>query len=267
MSDVFEKRLRRAETLETEWPFAAEILSFFKEVTTAQKQLYSQIAAEEPEDFRPDLLLWKDWVNPFMERMERAAPEELREHLATWRKLDRGTWNSTLLFGWDAHCSGPPTHVHQEDEIFPVFVKMILQPYAAWLHPGPKRKTDPDRDSGECPSCMHLPIVSILREDKQAETVRRSLLCSFCSREWEFNRVLCPTCKEEKPEKLPRLTAQEIPWMRVEACDTCKKYLKSVDLTLNWDAEPVVDEIASTPLDVIAHEHGYTKIAPNLAGI
>jgi hypothetical protein len=34
----------------------------------------------------------------------------------------------------------------------------------------------------------------------------------------------------------------------------------------NWDAEPVVDELASTPLDVIAREHGYTKIAPNLAG-
>jgi formate dehydrogenase maturation protein FdhE len=55
--------------------------------------------------------------------------------------------------------------------------------------------------------------------------------------------------------------------MRVEACDSCGKYLKSVDLTLNWDAEPVVDELASTPLDVIAHEHGYVKIAPNLAGI
>ena len=73
--------------------------------------------------------------------------------------------------------------------------------------------------------------------------------------------------REEKPEKLPRYTAQEIPWMRVEACDSCGKYLKSVDLTLNWDAEPVVDELASTPLDVIAHEHGYAKIAPNLAGI
>ena len=64
-----------------------------------------------------------------------------------------------------------------------------------------------------------------------------------------------------------RYTAQEIPWMRVEACDSCKKYLKSVDLTLNWEAEPIVDELASTPLDVIAREHGYTKIAPNLAGI
>jgi len=267
MPDVFEKRLRRAEFLEKEWPFAAEILSFFKEVNAAQKQLYSQIAAAEPEDFRPNLLWFNNWIKPFMERIEPVTPEEFREHIASWRKLDSGTWNSILLFGWDPHCSGPPAHVHQEDEIYPIFVKMILQPYAAWLHPRPEPPKDPERDPAECPSCMHLPIMSVLREDKQAETVRRSLLCSFCPTEWDFARVVCPGCKEEKPEKLPRYTAQEIPWMRVEACDSCRKFLKSVDLTLNWDAEPIVDEIASTPLDVIAHEHGYTKIATNLAGI
>jgi formate dehydrogenase maturation protein FdhE len=46
-----------------------------------------------------------------------------------------------------------------------------------------------------------------------------------------------------------------------------QKFVKSVDLTINWDAEPIVDELASTPLDVLAHEHGYTKLATNLAGI
>ena len=49
--------------------------------------------------------------------------------------------------------------------------------------------------------------------------------------------------------------------------ESSRKDLKSVDLTLNWDAEPVVDELASTPLDVIARERGDTKIAPNPAGI
>jgi hypothetical protein len=72
----------------------------------------------------------------------------------------------------------------------------------------------------ECANCAARPIISVLREDKAAETVRRSLICMQCSHEWEFTRVLCPNCKEEKPEKLPRYTAQEIPWMRVDACDT-----------------------------------------------
>ena len=66
---------------------------------------------------------------------------------------------------------------------------------------------------------------------------------------------------------MPRYTAQEIPWVRVEACDSCMKYLKAVDLTKNPDAEPIVDELASTPLDIIARERGYTKLVPNLAGV
>jgi FdhE protein len=79
--------------------------------------------------------------------------------------------------------------------------------------------------------------------------------------------VVCPRCREERPEKLPRYTAQEIPWMRVEACDTCRTYLKSADLTVNAHVEPVVDELASVPLDVIAREAGYSKLAANLAGV
>ena len=58
-----------------------------------------------------------------------------------------------------------------------------------------------------------------------------------------------------------------LPHVRVEACDTCKRYLKSVDLTTNGLAVPVVDEIAAAPLDLWAAEHGYQKIELNLLGL
>lgn len=267
MSDVFEKRLRRISQLQNEWPFADEVLSFFRVLTAAQKELYDRLAEKKPDDFSPSWFLETGWVQAFMERIDGSGPDELREMIQGWRSVDRGDWHSLITFGWQAMCSGPPDHDHRDEETYPFFVKLVLQPYAAWLYPPPKPRKLPHQWSGECPSCVRLPQVSLLREDKQAETVRRTLVCSFCPTEWDLARVLCPACGEEKPEKLPRYSAQEIPWMRVEACDSCKKYIKSVDLTQNWDAEPIVDELASTPLDVIAHEHGYTKIAPNLAGI
>jgi formate dehydrogenase maturation protein FdhE len=37
-----------------------------------------------------------------------------------------------------------------------------------------------------------------------------------------------------------------------------------VDLTRNGLADPVVDEIASIPLDLWAQEHGYAKLQVNL---
>ena len=53
----------------------------------------------------------------------------------------------------------------------------------------------------------------------------------------------------------------------MEACDTCNRYIKGVDLTRLGLAVPLVDEIAAAPLDLWAQEHGYTKIELNLVGL
>jgi formate dehydrogenase maturation protein FdhE len=54
--------------------------------------------------------------------------------------------------------------------------------------------------------------------------------------------------------------------VRVEACDSCLTYIKTVDLTKNALAVPVVDEIAAVSLDVWAQERGYRKLETNLLG-
>ena len=92
------------------------------------------------------------------------------------------------------------------------------------------------------------------------------LQCSLCQSEWEFRRVLCPACGEVNHEKLPRYSAEGITAVRVEACDTCHRYLKSIDMTVDGLAVPPVDEIATAPLDLWAAERGYRKIQLNLMG-
>jgi len=99
----------------------------------------------------------------------------------------------------------------------------------------------------------------------EANGGKRLLMCSFCLTEWEFRRILCPFCGEEDYQKLPRYSVQD-PVVRVEACDTCKRYLKSVDMTVDGLAVPLVDEIATVPLDLWAAERGYRKICVNLMG-
>jgi len=91
-------------------------------------------------------------------------------------------------------------------------------------------------------------------------------ICSLCSTEWEFRRLLCPHCGEEDKEKIPIYTAQQFPYIRLEACDTCHTYMKAVDLTKNGLAVPEVDELASLALDLWASEKGYTKLQLNLLG-
>ncbi len=101
----------------------------------------------------------------------------------------------------------------------------------------------------------------------EGEGAKRWLLCAVCSTEWPFRRVLCWNCGEENKDKLPIYTAAEFDAVRVEACDTCHVYLKSLDLTKDGHAVPIVDEIAAVALDIWAEEHEYAKLETNLLGM
>jgi formate dehydrogenase maturation protein FdhE len=60
--------------------------------------------------------------------------------------------------------------------------------------------------------------------------------------------------------------AREVAHARVDVCDTFHMYLKSIDLTKTGLAVPIVDELATIPLDLRAREHGYAKLQNNLLG-
>jgi FdhE protein len=50
-------------------------------------------------------------------------------------------------------------------------------------------------------------------------------------------------------------------------CETCGRYIKIIDLRKDPAAVPVIDDLATVPLDLWAIERGYEKIELNLAGI
>ena len=78
----------------------------------------------------------------------------------------------------------------------------------------------------------------------EGDGAKRSLICSMCATEWTYGRIIRPACGEEAVEKLAIYTANQFQHVRVEACDTCRHYIKTVDLTKKGHAVPVVDELA-----------------------
>ena len=141
---------------------------------------------------------------------------------------------------------------------------IFLQPYAECL--ADRAEGTPGAGSlAVCPFCSAKPVVGLLRPE--GDGGKRFLICSLCSAEWPFGRILCPACGEQNVEKLAVYTASQFPHVRVEACDTCRRYIKTVDLTKNGHAVPIVDELATIPLNLWAEEHQYTKLQPNLLGI
>jgi FdhE protein len=160
---------------------------------------------------------------------------------------------------------GPPALANDSDsaaakEFFDRCLSQPLKEYEA----GQADRT-PGAIGPACPFCHSRPVAGVLRGE--GDGAKRSLLCSLCATEWEYRRIVCPNCGEEDKEKLPIYRAPEIDHVRIEACDTCRTYIKSVDLTKNGRAIPVVDELASVALTIWAEEHNYAKLERNLLGM
>ena len=116
-----------------------------------------------------------------------------------------------------------------------------------------------------CPHCAALPVAAVLREEGHG--AKRFLLCALCLQEWECLRIVCPACGEQDFDKLPVYTAEQFSHVRIDACDRCHHYIKTIDLTKDGLAVPCVDDIASVSLDLWARERGYTRIKRNVLGI
>lgn len=79
--------------------------------------------------------------------------------------------------------------------------------------------------------------------------------------------MTCAGCGESDSARLPIFQEQEqFPHVRVDGCQSCHRYLLTVDLRREPRAVPIVDEIAALPLDLHAVDQGLTKITPNLLG-
>jgi FdhE protein len=257
---AWQRRIRRAEHLADKHPFAAEILGFYIHVARFQEDLHQRLERESgntPASLSDaDLSELRARFPAFLSLVEAKAPQPLAQVARDLGNSNPNTWTDLFSQCW-AH-TGSPT----DPEEF--LVLAFLQPCAEFVRSRAPLQIE-SRTYSLCPFCNRKPALGILRQ--QGDGGRRSLLCGFCLAEWEFRRVVCPGCGQEDHAKLPVYTAREFPHIRVECCDACQTYTKSIDLTKNGLADPLVDELAAVPLNLWAQEHGYAKLYPNLLGM
>ncbi len=259
----WQRRIQRAQELAGQYPFSAEILEFYIHVARFQEDLHqgmimaqrSPTAAVDRALTASELAELGSRFGSFLSVTEARGPKPLSELSRVLRHHGRNAWSELLTVGWAAR---------SPSDARGFLVQAFLQPYAEVLRS--RAAPHPSQTSHAlCPFCNRKPALGVLRQ--MGDGGARSMICSFCLAEWEFRRIVCPGCGEENDKNLAVFTASDFDYIRVECCDSCKTYLKTIDLTKDGRAEPVVDELASAPLDLWAREHGYAKLQTNLMGM
>ncbi len=262
MKQSWDARIQRAEKLASVKADAKELLTFYAKLLRVQKEIFEYLRSRKgwlPSGLlEHDLSVVKARMPGLFATVESSGPAQLVDEARRLRQTSDAEIDDMLLEYWRA-----PSDVQ-------FFAKAFLQPYARWLAECGAKPAGRDLRGGAncCPFCENRPQLSFLQaQESETESGGRSLICSLCLTVWPFRRVICVNCGEEDPAKLSYFHSPEYDHVRIEACETCKHYIKGIDLTRLGLAVPLVDEIAAAPLDLWAREHGFTKIELNMVGL
>ena len=265
----WDARIERARELEKVYPYASEGLRFYAQIALAQKALYSDLELQfgkalqvrEAGSLRAefDVFFLLPRLGAFLSTVARSAPVQLAQAAREIHARNANASREMLQRFWEA---GP----HAEAALTPQEMAAswaFLAPYAEYLA-DTTQVTELHETPSLCPLCGGKPIVGVLR--REGDGAKKSLVCMLCAHEWNFRRIYCPACGEEREPQMAFYSAPEISHVRVDVCDTCHTYLKTLDLTKTGHAIPVVDELATIPLDLWACGHGYRKLQINILG-
>jgi formate dehydrogenase maturation protein FdhE len=258
---AFRARAERAERLEPSCAAAAEPLRFAAGLYRAQGALAAAVEASHAEraltgrlaDDAPRL------SSGFADVLGFAAehgPPALVEAARTRAHQDPEAARRPLLQWWSG----------ASDTAEDYLSRALLRPYVEVLA---RVEVAPDRPrgAGRCPFCGGAPWIAARRPEPGTDGARRVLGCALCGGEWTLGRILCPSCGEGDPARLPSFQTDTYPGVRIEACEACRRYVKSLDLTADARIVPEVDDLVSLGLDLWAASKGFERIEPGLAGL
>jgi formate dehydrogenase accessory protein FdhE len=262
MKETWDSLIGRAERLASEKLESKELLTFYAALLRSQKAIYDYLRTRKgwlpSGELEQDLAVLRVMIPGFLHAVESSGTDALASQARSLIETRENELDAILIEHWRS-----PVDL----QFFP---KAFLQPYACWLSEIGAKPLSRNLGAGEnrCPFCEGKPQVSVLLiTEASSESSGRHLVCATCLTRWPFRRVVCASCGEENPAKIGYYHAREYDHVRVEACDTCNHYIKTVDLTRFGFAVPLVDEVAAAPLDLWAREHGYAKIEMNLVGL
>ncbi len=254
---AFAERSQRARDLAGRHVHVTEPLRLYAALLDAQGTVFERARAERPS---PDELV------PYIARV--GLPAAMEATMAEGTEVLR---EAALLAFHDGDLEGIVAAWLHGSDLRPTDRYLARAASAAILEALPEAAASLRQggvDDRHCPVCGGLPQLAVHTDTGESlVTGQRRLVCSRCMSEWRYARMTCASCGETGGANMPILSdPEQLPYIRADACDTCRRYLLTVEVAKEPRAVLVVDEIVGLPLDLIAAERGYTKIMPNVMG-
>lgn len=137
------------------------------------------------------------------------------------------------------------------DEVLTVAMRPFLSRCAEVLQPRPELALWTHPHCALCGGEAELAVITPAAE--------RHLVCGRCSLRWKFEPLACPYCRNDDRSRITSFATPDGKY-RVYACDVCRRYLKAYDgRRAARPVMPIVDSVATLPLDAAAMQRGYTS--------
>ena len=110
-----------------------------------------------------------------------------------------------------------------------------------------------------CPVCGSKPNLNLFKGDPS----QRLSVCSDCSCEWPVDRLRCSVCGKNEKNARAYFNNEGQEAFRIDTCETCQHYIKTIDSSRIGYPDPILEDLATLHLDVIATEKGFKRPVPN----
>lgn len=149
---------------------------------------------------------------------------------------------------------------YAEDDLS-MLLFLLGKPYFIALREA-RPQDDRTWEEGRCPVCRAQPAISWIEDNG-----RRQVFCSYCGTTGYGDRIGCPVCRAVDASKQNVLVFEREEGFKINTCDLCRSYVKTVDAGMILRLTPDLADLASLPLDIVVQEKGYARRSPNPVGI
>jgi FdhE protein len=278
-----ERSNERIEQIKKKRPGYGKILDFYQSVKEAQekakaslkidsiplKKEWKRLLSEEgfsliqkedfPLDIESSVSLFETLcqvgrvANPHMAEQAKKIKEATDDKKMDLKQLLRGGWK-------DQRMEDTVKELGLDKNVFLFLIQSSIRPSIEAGVEQLRSELDPETWlKGYCPLCGSLPSLSLLRE----EAGKRYLLCSYCRYQWRMDRISCPFCKNKDQESLHYFCGEGEETHRIDLCDKCHQYIKTIDTRNLQESDPVLEDLSTLHLDLLASQKGYKRPVPN----